>query len=449
MLISPTTIELIKLVSQEVAKGKVSAQLGSELHAAAKSTARDSRPGARPRKAADRQLIAKLQEFYTQLCAPYVNVEEQAMAITLAFITKEHVKMVGEPGDAKSSLAERAVSLVSAKIFKTQLNPFSLPEQMLGPHNAKKVIEEGKLERNTEGRIQEADFAYIDEFERAEAMKDVLLEILMERRAEGKPIPLRTVIFATNPLSYVDHDQALHDRIALRYFVPLLPLEYTSKLLDDSWNIEFENTARVLKPALSLADLDRAYELLMSVDRTIVRSSLVNLYSDIETKDHIHISNRRKHIGEKIVAANALLNGRSTATMEDLMALKYVIPHDEKDFRLVNDRLVAMVTPLNHIEECKRYLSNLEVATNKLEADIHSLKDIEDIEHIEIIKAKASAMLAEYANPELKKAAKATLVAADKLLVKMKALEEVINAEKKAMAGPLMATVRDADREVS
>ena len=91
----------------------------------------------------------------------------------------------------------------------------------------------------------------------------------------------------------------------------------------------------------------------------------------------------------------------------------------------------------------------MEVATNKLEADIHSLKDIEDIEHIEIIKAKASAMLAEYANPELKKAAKATLVAADKLLVKMKALEEVINAEKKAMAGPLMATVRDADREVS
>ncbi|MCL4365345.1 MAG: MoxR family ATPase [Candidatus Marsarchaeota archaeon] len=440
---------MIELEVKEVANSTVSVQPNAELGTAAKATVRGGEPSLRFRRAADRRLIAKLEEFYNQLCAPYVNVEEQSRAIALAFIAKEHVLFVGETGDAKSSLAERAVNLVDATVFKIQLNQFSLPEQLLGPHNAKKLLEEGVLERVADGKIQLSNFAYIDELFRADAILDLLLEILNERKAEGVPLMLRSVISASNFISYDDHHQALYDRYALRYFIPWLPLEHTSKLLDDSWDIEFKDVANVTKPVLNLEDLDHAYELLRSVDRTVVRSSLLKFYSDLETNDHIHISNRRKHLGEKIVAANALLNGRTKATMEDLLALKYVIPYDENAAMLIKDRLVAMITPLNHIEELKRYLNNLAVATASLKADIHNLKNIEDIEQIRITKSKASAMLEEYADPELKKIAKVTLVAADKLLTKMEEAAKVIAAEEKAMAEPLVATVRNADHEVS
>ncbi len=420
-----------------------------ELNNTAKQAAREKpERSARAQKAADKKLLAKLDGFYRQLCAPYTCVSEQARAITLAFITKEHCLLVGETGDAKSSLAERAVALVEARIFKTQVNPFTLPEHLLGPLKVKKFMDEETMERNSKGMIQEADFAYIDELYRAEAMLDLFLEIFNERRAEHVPLPLRSVICATNDIPYESHYAAIHDRQALRYFVPRLPLEYVPDLLDKSWDIEFKGAAKVERPALNLEELDRIYAMLDTVDRSIVRAPLLKLFNELELVDKILISNRRRHQAEKIVAASALLNGRTVATMEDLLALKYVIPYDRDESLRVTDRLENMVSPINHVNRLEKHLRNFEILIADLEADIHSLNNIKNIEEINTVKSQAKSLLKDYSDLQLKDVASRTVSTADKLMSKMNEASKAIAAEEKKDAA-LAATVRSDKDGVS
>ena len=165
-------------------------------------------------------------DFIADVSKPYFNRENEISAILVGVLSELNVVMIGPPGVAKSAIADRLLTRLPAPRFSAQLNPYSDPEQILGPLSLKKLREEDARERMTEGYLPEARYANLDEIFKATGSTLVsLLQILNERKVaeEGKIIhcPLKCVIGASNERPD-EQSNALADRFAL-----WIPFEYS------------------------------------------------------------------------------------------------------------------------------------------------------------------------------------------------------------------------------
>jgi len=165
-------------------------------------------------------------DFIADVSKPYFNRENEIAAILVGVLSELNVVMIGPPGVAKSAIADRLLARLPAPRFSAQLNPYSDPEQILGPLSLKKLREADARERMTEGYLPEARYANLDEIFKATGSTLVsLLQILNERKVaeEGKIIlcPLKCVIGASNERPD-EQSSALADRFAL-----WIPFEYS------------------------------------------------------------------------------------------------------------------------------------------------------------------------------------------------------------------------------
>ncbi len=390
----------------------------------------------------DAEVLALLKSFNEQLAAPYVDRVEEARAITLALISKEHVIMVSQPGTAKSHMAKRAGDLLNAKFFKTQLNKYTDPAQIFGPIDVK-AFQEGQYTTKTKEKLPEAEIAFIDEpFRGGSAIRDTLFSIMNEREMfDGEktiPVPLRTIISATNFVSYDTEDQAFYDRFLLRHFIDPVKGNRVSNLVDAAWNMEFKGTGRVSKPIMSVADLDQAYELISKVDTSGIKEQFLEVLSRAETlikqsgeNDEAFITDRRKGKALKLVAANALLEGRKHATMEDLIVLKYVLPADEREAKLITALLNDVISPTNHINRMHSLQLNINRSIEDLATHPNTISNFGDAQRaMAIAMAYARKTSRTYSNKELRKAA-SELTAAAKRLSDMTSKARALEQEQK------------------
>ncbi len=424
----------------------VSADGQSELKAQARPAESLQEPkGDAKRLTDDATLLPKLKEFYVQLASPFINKEEEAKLIALALVAKEHVMLVSEPGTAKSALAIRAGELTESKVFKKQLSKFTDPAELFGPPNAKLILEEGKFQIVTTGMLPEADIAFIDEiFRGGSAIRDTLLLIMNERvmfnGQETIPAPVRTVISATNFVSYDEEDQALYDRFMLRHFISPLAKKDWGGLVQATWNVEFNRTASVKEPVLTLADLDALYDRLSKVNKSNVKDILESIYEKAEEVLKIHITDRRKGRSLKMIAASALLEGRTKTTVEDLMVLKYIIPHDEEEAARVTAMLEDIISPVNHINRLSRINENMVSAIDQFRQDPSVVKDIaHDLEVTAKASEEAKKLIGLHSDKELRRTARAVIRSAKEL----SSLLSDLKAEREAKAAELTVVARN------
>lgn len=387
----------------------------------------------------DAEVLALLKSFNEQLAAPYVDRAEEARAITLALISKEHVIMVSQPGTAKSHMAKRAGDLLNARFFKTQLNKYTDPAQIFGPIDIK-AFQEGQYTTKTKEKLPEAEIAFIDEpFRGGSAIRDTLFSIMNEREMfDGEktiPVPLRTIISATNFVSYDTEDQAFYDRFLLRHFIDPVKGDRVSNLVDAAWNMEFKGTGKVSKPVMNIADLDQAYEMISKVDTSGIKAQFLEVLSRAEIiikqsgeSDEAFITDRRKGKALKLVAANALLEGRKHATIEDLIVLKYVLPADEPEAKLITALLNDVISPINHINRMHSLQLNINRSIEDLTMHPNAVNDFGDAERaMTSAIAYARKTSRAYSNKELRKAASELIAAAKRLsdmVSKVSALEQ-------------------------
>jgi MoxR-like ATPase len=306
-----------------------------------------------------------------ELSAPFVGREEEARVILLTLLSREHGIFLGEPGTAKSALVRRAAELLNAKFFKYLLTRFTEPAELFGPLDIK-ALEKGVYVRLSSGKLPDAEIAFLDEiFKANSAILNALNTLLQERVLyDGYTeltVPLWSLFGASNEVPEEPEIEAFYDRFVIRHFVRSISEDRWKELLNSSWEIEkklyFEGGLGGEK-LLAMNDLRKFHELLFSVNLDPIKNKLVKLFAVFESRG-VHVTDRRKGKALKVIAANALIEGRSYAEEEDLIVLKYVIPRDWDELEKVNTVLSEeLKTPYKYIRELQEIKTNVKEVMN-------------------------------------------------------------------------------------
>ncbi len=272
---------------------------------------------------------------------------------------------------AKSALVRRAAELLNAKFFKYLLTRFTEPAELFGPLDIKS-LEEGRYVRLTRGKLPDADIAFLDEiFKANSAILNALNSLLQERVLyDGfteMDVPLWSLFGASNEVPDDPEVEALYDRFTVRHFVRPVPEDLWSDLLLKSW--EFERAMYFRggldgSSVMSIADLRTLHEKVLNADLEPIKGKLVKLFAVFESRG-VKVTDRRKGKSLKLIAANAVLEGRDYADERDLIVLKYVIPRDWDELDKVNMILSEeLKTPYKYLKELEEIRNNVKEVMN-------------------------------------------------------------------------------------
>jgi MoxR-like ATPase len=279
-------------------------------------------------------IAARLRSTVTDvLKRQFVGRDEVIDLIALAVVAGEHLFLFGPPGTAKSALIRAFATAVDGHYFEYLLTRFSEPNEVFGPIDLVK-LREGTVATVTSGMLPEAEFAFLDELFNANSailnnLLTVLNERLYRRGREVIRLPLLSLFSASNHLPEDDALAALFDRFLLRCKVEPLPREHVGRLLTAGWALERDGQPVRAESPVSANDLRILARRVMDVNLTQVS----DLYQDAAFKVRdlgIGFSDRRAVKVLKLVAASAVLCGRTAAAGSDLWVLRYVWDREEQ-----------------------------------------------------------------------------------------------------------------------
>jgi MoxR-like ATPase len=233
-------------------------------------------------QAADRQ-----SAFFAALKKRLLERDEAVDLIELALLAKEHVLLVGPPGNAKSMI----VDLIGKNIkeaggqesyFKIQLTPETTQNEIIGPLSPKDLLHHDRYRRLVEEGVLAAKFAFFDEIfdGNPKTLRDILGVLNERAHAQAlriHPGKLETAIAASNKypsqvyeraaqLHDEDGPKAVFDRIGLVIYITpdFFDLNSDKSLIQNKF-------AKVAIPQLTFQDLDA------------VRAKV----KDVEIPDHV------------------------------------------------------------------------------------------------------------------------------------------------------------------
>lgn len=248
----------------------------------------------------------------------------------LAAVAGEHVLVVGPPGTAKSLAVRNVAHQLGGSYFEYLLGRFTEPNEIFGPVDLRK-LREGTVEIETTGMLPEADIAFIDEvFLGSTAILNTLLGILNERvfrrGSTVSDVPLRLCVGASNAMPTDPSLAAFADRFLIRVFLEPIDDSLMETLLETTWQPPTDSGAS--EPSLSLARLDQLRAARSRCDVSGVRPALAQALRSMRSAG-VPITDRRAVKAQSLVAAAAVLDGRSAATTADLWPLPLIVPTNE------------------------------------------------------------------------------------------------------------------------
>jgi MoxR-like ATPase len=275
--------------------------------------------------------VARLRrEVVEPIKRRFVGRDEIVDLIVLAVTAGEHMFLHGPPGTAKSALIRQFALAVRGNYFEYLLTRFSEPNEVFGPIDLVR-LREGTVATVTTRMLPEGEFVFLDElFNANSAILNNLLTVLNERvyrrGAEVHQLPLLSLFAASNHLPEDEALRALFDRFLLRCHVDNLNRDLMPRLLIAGWDLEQSGP---LESSISAADLR---ELSRKVYR-IELASIAERYADVVSKVRdlgVTFSDRRAVKVLKLVAASALLCGRTVASVADFWVFRYVWDREEQ-----------------------------------------------------------------------------------------------------------------------
>lgn len=306
------------------------------------------------------QLSAKLRGIRDFLNHKYYEVDTFVECILLSMISRTNMIALGPPGIAKSAILREIVNVIDFDVFNgtpyfhIQMGTDISPNNVLGAPDIEYYKRHGIVKRAYQGFLPDAAIAFCSEFYRIsdQVANSGILTILNEGEfkngTETVKTNLRFFMADTNffPKQADDLDadetdfrlQALHDRFLARVLV--------SPLKDDDNKVRMilmdDHDATDIQ--LSLKDLIWLQDHLeLVVLPEAIARAMVDISNTLTKKNRIFISPRRLKLSRNLIRASALLSGRVTCKMEDLMALQFTFWQKEEDIQRVHDVILDTI----------------------------------------------------------------------------------------------------------
>lgn len=268
----------------------------------------------------------------------FVGKDEIIDLMGICLLGGENLFILGPPGTAKSALVHQLAARLEGRSFDYLLTRFTEPSELFGPFDIR-MLREGQLVTNTEGMLPEASLVFLDELLNANsAILNSLLVALNERvfrrGKESRPLAALLFVGASNHLPEDDALQALFDRFLLRVHCDNVPAERLPEVLEAGWRLATQMTR---KSSLQFEELRRAQSTLGSVGLGAIRTPFAELVHRVRHAG-IPVSDRRAVKLQRVIAASALLSGRTEARLSDLWVVRHI--WDTEDQREVLTSLV-------------------------------------------------------------------------------------------------------------
>lgn len=319
--------------------------------------------------------VQLLNEISKELSTHIFEREKVIRDMMLALIAGENILLLGPPGTGKTMLVELFSKHVKdATTFKWLMNKTTDPSDIVGPYSVKSM-EKDRFRRVTRGKAPKANFVFFDEiFKSNEPALNFMLSMLNEKifYNDGKqePVELRLAIGASNEYPETEDLDAFYDRFIFRHWV---------QYIQDAQNrIQMARQSRLLKQnglkytpqhTITIDHIDALQQYVYQVKFPAQIEKNYDRFIRTLQKEQIYISDRRYFKGQVAMMAHALLDGRTTVTGADFVALQYIMWNkDVRELEFVEKELEKFANP--HEAKLKELLKKAEeVRENTLKID--------------------------------------------------------------------------------
>ena len=261
----------------------------------------------------------------------FVGKDEIVDLLGVCLAGGENLFLMGPPGTAKSALVHELARRIDGRAFDYLLTRFTEPNELFGPFDIRK-LREGDLVTNTEGMLPEASIVFLDELLNANSavlnsLLMVLDERLFRRGRETRPLPMLIAVGASNHLPEDDALAALFDRFLVRVPCNNVPQEELQNVLHAGWKLE--GTREPAQASVNVEQLRALQEFVRRLDVSSVYPAYVELVQRLRHAG-ISISDRRAVKFQRLMAASAVLCGRTTIEPSDMWILRYTWDTEEQ-----------------------------------------------------------------------------------------------------------------------
>ena len=300
----------------------------------------------------------RFEQWSQELGSGLYEREQAVKMVLLAALAGHNTFLLGEPGIAKSLLAQRLQYLIrddegqdeaegkAAQYFEYLMHQFSEPEQLFGPLDLQK-LKQGEYHTKTEGYLPTAHIAFLDEIWKANpAIQNTLLWLLNEKKFNNgnqiQEVPLLAFICASNELPAQDVDQnqslqALWDRITVR--LKLYPLQDSANFTALLNAPKASKQCQISQP-LSITALRQLRSKSEALPLgPVAEDAILHMRQklhDLPPEQAIFVSDRRWQQIAQLIRCAAWVNGHQQPDIVDCSVMLHSLWHTEEDCETLN-----------------------------------------------------------------------------------------------------------------
>jgi len=299
----------------------------------------------------DIQLSQRVSQLLNGLCEGLYEREESIRLALLSAIAGESIFLLGPPGVGKSLVARRLkYAFKDGVSFEYLMSKFSTPDEVFGPVSIKKLKDEDKYERLTEGYLPQANVVFLDEIWKAgPAIQNALLTILNEKiyrnGQEDMQVNLRGIITASNEVPPSNQNLApIWDRFLIRLQLDnikqfqhfLSMIVDTRDVYEDKLPLKIKLTEKELKVwDERIDDITVPPEVLNTIQ--VIKIKTEELFSKESTRNALVVNDRRWKKIVRLLRTSAFLNGRSKVDLMDCFLMRHCLWGQPSDKERINE----------------------------------------------------------------------------------------------------------------
>lgn len=279
----------------------------------------------------------------------FIESGDRLDLILLCLIARQHGLLLGPAGEAKSALIDAVAARIGgADVMKLLLTRTTTLDEEFGPYDVSQLAQ-GRYHRITTGYAPAAHIIYLDEcFKANSTLLNGNLGLMNEReyRNDGAlhVAPLLSLFGASNEMPQGDDLAALFDRFLLRKWITpptragrrQFVAAEMARRAQAATGADVSGRSGTVMSLAELVSLQQAAQAVVIPDE--VRDAYWRLEEALEAANYPLPSTRRLGWLWGVVAASAVLHGRTTAVVADLLPLQdalWVEPEHIAPIRLI------------------------------------------------------------------------------------------------------------------